>query len=254
MIRADSRPVQGRTFFATLLPIRDINPGRTTPIVTVGLIAACLTVFFVFQSFDSPGAEVAFLYRRAAISCEITTGAPLTPAQIESGSCEQAGGAPVFPGKSPYLAIVVSMFLHGGLAHLFFNMWFLWIFGNNVEDAFGHVGYLALYLTGGVVATLVFVVLNVGSTVPLIGASGAIAAILGAYAVLFPAHRVLSLLGWIFVPLPAALFLGIWFVLQFGLGGTGTAWEAHVGGFLFGLIVATTLRGRLLRRVSAVGP
>ncbi len=236
-----------------MLPIRDINPGRTTPYVTVGLIAACLIVFFVFQSFDNPGDEAEFLYKRAAISCEITTGAPLTFPQIESGDCEQPGGSPLFPGKSPYLAILISMFLHGGVAHVFFNMWFLWIFGNNVEDAFGHVGYLALYLIGGVVATLVFVVLNVGSTVPLVGASGAIAAILGAYAVLFPTHRVLSLLGWIFVPIPAALFLGIWFVLQFGLGGTGTAWEAHVGGFLFGLVAAAALRSRLLRRVSLAG-
>jgi membrane associated rhomboid family serine protease len=142
------------------------------------------------------------------------------------------------------------MFLHGGLMHLLFNMWSLWIFGNNVEEAFGHFRYAILYLAGGLFATLVFVMVNPGSTVPLVGASGAIAAALGAYAVLFPAHRVLTLLGWFLVPLPAAMFLAFWFFAQFGLGGTGTAWEAHVGGFLFGLVVAVIFRRSLLRRVA----
>ena len=110
------------------------------------------------------------------------------------------------------------MFLHGSVAHVLFNMWFLWIFGNNVEEAFGHLRYLFFYVAGGVAATAAFVALNPNSTAPLVGASGAIAAMLGAYAVLFPRHKVLSLLGWFILPVPAALFLGIWFVVQFGLG------------------------------------
>jgi membrane associated rhomboid family serine protease len=145
------------------------------------------------------------------------------------------------------------MFLHGDLAHLLFNMWSLWIFGNNVEEAFGHLRYLLLYLVGGVVATFAFVVMNPDSTVPLVGASGAIAAALGAYAVLFPGHRVLTLLGWILIPLPAIIFLAFWFFAQFGLGGTNTAWEAHVGGFLFGLVLALLFRRSLLRRVAVAG-
>jgi membrane associated rhomboid family serine protease len=131
-------------------------------------------------------------------------------------------------------------------------MWSLWIFGNNVEEAFGHVRYLLLYALGGVVATLAFVVVNADSTVPLVGASGAIAAALGAYAVLFPGHRVLTFVGWFLVPLPAVVFLAVWFLAQFGLGGTNTAWEAHVGGFLFGLAVAFVFRRSLLRRVAGV--
>jgi membrane associated rhomboid family serine protease len=217
--------------------------------VTWLLIAACVIVYFGFQSFDSANDQARLLYRRAAISCEITTGEPLSVSEIELGICEEGDSQPYFPEKGPYLAMLVSMFLHGGLGHLVFNMWFLWIFGNNVEEAFGHVRYLVLYVTGGVVATLAFVVLNIGSTVPLIGASGAIAAVLGAYAVLFPRHRVLSLLGWLLLPLPAAVFLGIWFFAQFGLGGSSTAWEAHVGGFVFGLAVAALFRQALLRRV-----
>ena len=232
-----------------MIPIRDVNPTRTTPFLTWALIAACVIVYFGFQTYESPADEARFLYRRAAISCEITQGEALSPSEITTGSCVEGGEQPVFPDKSPYLAVLVSMFLHGGLGHLLFNMWFLWIFGNNVEEAFGHFWYLILYLVGGVVATLVFVTLNLGSTTPLIGASGAIAAVLGAYAVLFPRHRVLSLLGWVFLPLPAGVFLGIWFFVQFGLGGTSTAWEAHVGGFVFGLLIAAIFRQALLRRV-----
>jgi membrane associated rhomboid family serine protease len=144
------------------------------------------------------------------------------------------------------------MFLHGGAAHVLFNMWFLWIFGNNVEEAFGHFGYLLMYLLGGIAATLTYVVVNPASTVPLVGASGAIAAVLGAYAVLFPGHRVLSLLGWLILPIPAAVFLGFWFIAQFGLGGTNVAWEAHAGGFAFGFAVALLMRRRLLRRVTPI--
>ena len=229
-----------------------MNPTRITPWVTLLFIGACVLVFFVFQNQPTEGEQIEFLYQRAAVACEIVTGQPLTITQIESQVCEAAGSGPVvFPEKQPWVAAFVSMFLHGGLMHLLFNMWSLWIFGNNVEEAFGHFRYAILYLTGGLFATLVFVMVNPGSTVPLVGASGAIAAALGAYAVLFPGHRVLTLLGWFLVPLPASIFLAFWFFAQFGLGGTGTAWEAHVGGFLFGLVVAVIFRRSLLRRVAS---
>lgn len=233
-----------------MLPIRDVNPTRITPWVTLLFIAANVLVWFVFQSTNTETEEVEFLYRRAAISCEILNNEPLTFREISQDVCEAGGGAPVFPEKSPWLSILTSMFLHGGLAHLLFNMWSLWIFGNNVEEAFGHFGYAVFYLLGGVVATLTFVLLNIDSTIPLIGASGAIATALGAYAVLFPAHRILTFVGWFLLPLPAILFLGFWFFAQFGLGGSSTAWEAHVGGFVFGVVVALVLRRSLLHRVA----
>lgn len=229
-----------------------MNPTHITPWVTLLFIGACALVFFVFQNQPTEGEQIEFLYQRAAVACEIVTGQPLTITQIESQVCEAAGASPVvFPEKQPWVAAFVSMFLHGGLMHLLFNMWSLWIFGNNVEEAFGHFRYAILYLAGGLFATLVFVMVNPDSTVPLVGASGAIAAALGAYAVLFPGHRVLTLLGWFLVPLPASIFLAFWFFAQFGLGGTGTAWEAHVGGFLFGLVVALIFRRSLLRRVAS---
>ena len=230
-----------------MFPLRDVNPTRITPIVTIGLILASLVVFFFVQgALDSQSAQGEFLYERAVISCEVTTGTPLSAEQVSSGNCSSASAQPIFPDKNPFLAVLTSMFLHGSVGHVVFNMWFLWIFGNNVEEAFGFIRYIAMYLLAGLAATFAFVVMNPQSTVPLVGASGAIAGVLGAYAVLYPGHRVMSLVGWFVVPIPAAIFLGLWFVAQFGLGGTNVAWEAHAGGFVFGLVVAFAFRRRLL--------
>jgi membrane associated rhomboid family serine protease len=233
-----------------LFPLRDINPTRITPVVTLLLIAANLVVFFLIQGRGTPDEQQALVYERAAISCEVTTGFPLGAEEIISDVCLAGAQEPVFPDKNVFLALVTSMFLHGGIGHVLFNMWFLWIFGNNVEEAYGHVEYLLLYLVGGLAATAAFILTNPNATVPLVGASGAIAVAMGAYIVLFPGHRILSLVGWLLLPIPAAIFLIFWFVAQFGLGGTGTAWEAHAGGFVFGAGVSLLLRSRLMRRVS----
>lgn len=232
-----------------MFPLRDVNPSRITPMVTLGLIAASLFVFFLVQNQSGLAEQQEFLHRRAAIGCEITSLEPLSPEEILTGECSSDPGEPVFPDKSPFLSVLTSMFLHGSVGHVLFNMWFLWIFGNNVEEAYGRFRYLLMYIVGGIAATLAFVALNPLSTVPLVGASGAIAAVLGAYAVLFPGHRVLSLLGWFVVPIPAAIFLGFWFFAQFGLGGTNVAWEAHAGGFVFGFALTLLYRRRALRRV-----
>ena len=233
-----------------MFPLKDINPTRITTFVTVGFIVANLLVFFVIQSQQTVAEREEFLYRRAAIGCEITTLQPLSAEEILTGRCLSGSEEPVFPEKIPLFSVLTSMFLHGGIAHVVFNMWFLWIFGNNVEEAFGRLRYILMYIAGGVGATLTFVAVNPDSTIPLVGASGAIAAVLGSYAVLFPGHRVLSLLGWFIVLVPAAVFLGVWFVLQFGLGGTNVAWEAHAGGFAFGFALTLLFRRQLLRRVS----
>jgi len=233
-----------------VFPLRDVNPTRITPFVTIGFIVINLLVFFAIQGQQTQAEHEEFLYRRAAIGCEITTLQPLSAEEIITGTCLSGSEVPVFPEKIPFLSMLTSMFLHGGVGHVLFNMWFLWIFGNNVEEAFGRLRYILMYIVGGVAATMAFVAVNPDSTIPLVGASGAIAAVLGSYAVLFPGHRVLSLLGWFVVPVPAALFLGLWFVAQFGLGGTNVAWEAHAGGFAFGFALTLLFRRRLLRRVS----
>ena len=233
-----------------MLPLRDANPTRITPYVTIGLIVVNIAVFFLIQGRGDAAQEQEFVYERAAIACEVTTGDPLGVDEIVGGQCIDGAQSPIFPGKNVYLAVFTSMFLHGSIGHLLFNMWFLWIFGNNVEEAYSHFGYLLVYIVGGLVATAAYIGTNLDATVPLVGASGAIAAIMGAYLVLFPKHRVTSLVGWFIIPLPAAVFLVIWFAFQFGLAGSNVAWEAHAGGFIFGVAVTLLFRNRLLARVA----
>ena len=232
-----------------MFPLRDLNATRIVPILTVALIAVNVAVFFLWQPHDSLIEENDFLYERAAIACEITTGDPLSEAEIASDECSDTVADPAFPQKSVWLAALVSMFLHGGIAHLASNMWFLWIFGNNVEEAYGTGGYILMYLAAGVGATAAFVYANPDATVPMIGASGAIAGVLGAYLVLFPTHRVLTLFFFMFVHVPAGAYLALWFFLQFAYQEPGVAWEAHVGGFIVGVLLTLPLRSVLLGRV-----
>lgn len=238
-----------------MIPIRDINPTVIRPVVTLVLIAINVAVFFLVQPQTSADEADRFAYEYAAIPCELRSGDPLESQEIRTGVCTAAHNASdaVFPTKIVFLSLLSSMFLHGGLAHLAFNMWSLWIFGDNVEEAFGKAGYLALYLAGGVVATVGYSVFNLDSTIPLVGASGAIAAVMGAYLVLFPNHRLLTLIFFVFfVAVPAALFIGFWFIGQFAIDpASNVAWEAHVAGFAFGVVIALILRAPLLRRLQA---
>ena len=147
------------------------------------------------------------------------------------------------PGKLVFGSLLVATFLHAGLLHLLGNLLFLWVFGNNVEDRLGHVLFALFYLAGGVVASLAHVVVNPSSTVPLVGASGAIAAVMGAYLVWFPNARVRTLVFIFVMDLRAVWVLGIWFLFQFFTDpNDGVAWMAHVGGFLFGMAVALVVR------------
>jgi membrane associated rhomboid family serine protease len=256
-----------------VIPLKDYNPTRSTAWVTFLLIVACIGVYFLVQPASSgqvldQGAN-RFTYSQAAIPDEITSGEPLTVTEVAkedpaaaaacSGVEAQVSGttlrlrgdanAPCFPNKRVYVAVLVSMFLHGSLGHLAFNMLFLWIFGNNVEDRFGHLSYAAFYVAAGVAATVYYVATNAHSTIPLVGASGAIAGVMGAYLVLWPRARILGLLGFFPIPLPAWLFLGFWFFSQFVGGSTGVAYAAHIGGFVFGLAI-----GFLSRVLSRGGP
>ncbi len=236
-----------------MFPIRDINPSRIKPVATIVLIAVNVLVFLLWQPQGSEIDAQEFAFERAAIACEITTGAPLTIDEIRSDVCnDDPSEAPLFPDKGIYLAILVSMFLHAGFVHLASNMWFLWVFGNNVEEAFGTLRYVAFYLATGVVATLAFVLSNPDTTTPLVGASGAIAGVLGSYLVLYPAHRVLSLVVFLFVPVPAVIFLGLWFLSQFAVPDPGVAWEAHVAGFVAGVLLTLPFRRTLLARVEGL--
>ena len=230
-----------------MIPIRDVNPTAIRPLLTWLIVAVNLVVYLFVQPQAGPEAEE-FAYRHAAIACELTTGDALEVSEIRTGVCrETPGPSVVFPQKNLLGSVLASMFIHAGLAHILFNMWSLWIFGNNVEEAFGHLGFALMYLLSGVAATVGFVVVNPDLTTPLVGASGAIAGVMGAYVVLFPRHQVMTLIFFRIVAIPAVWFLGIWFVSQFAIGAdSGVAWEAHVAGFLFGVMVTLPFRRRLL--------
>jgi membrane associated rhomboid family serine protease len=139
-----------------------------------------------------------------------------------------------------WVTLLTSMFLHGGLMHILGNMWFLWVFGDNIEDRLGHAGFAVFYLLGGVAAAFAQGIVNTSSDAPMIGASGAISAVLGAYILLYPRATVLSLIGWFPVPVPAFIYLGYWALIQFlgnFTGQQGIAFWAHIGGFIAGIVL-----------------
>jgi membrane associated rhomboid family serine protease len=234
-----------------VIPIKDDIPTRRFPIVTVVLIAINVIVYFVFEQgllgLGEQGNEVVVEY--GAIPIEITdpgTGC----ASVEGGAAIQCGPDGFAPDQAPFwVTILTSMFLHGSLLHLGGNMLFLWVFGNNIEDSMNRLVFVVFYLLGGVAALGLQVAMDPNSVVPTVGASGAIAAVLGAYARLYPHARVVTVVFIIIiftiVTLPALLVLGVWFLLQLlpafsepvGSTGGGIAYFAHIGGFLFGLLL-----------------
>ncbi len=243
-----------------MIPLKDDNPTLRFPAVTLLLIAVNVgTYFFVQRPFDETTSQARFSYEVAAIPCEVIQGRPLTEDEVlrtlqfdDDTACEAStpDGEEVFPNKSVWLALVYSMFLHGSLLHLGGNMLFLWIFGNNIEDRMRIPGYIGFYLLAGLVASAAHILVQPDSTIPVVGASGAIAGVMGAYLIMFPNVKIRSLLILVilvlFRDIPAKWLLGFWFVTQFFTNpNEGVAWVAHVGGFAFGALVALFLRERL---------
>lgn len=214
------------------IPLKDDNPTRSQPYVTFALIVINALVYLYSISGGAKAFQY-FIYQFGLIPVEITHSVELTP-EISS---------PI------YLSFFTSMFMHGSFMHLAGNMLYLWIFGNNIEDYLGRVKFLLFYLLSGVAASALFVLFDPSSQVPLVGASGAIAGVLGAYLVLFPNHRVLTLIFLFYfirlMHIPAKIVLLIWFVYQLLMSvgsigsssGGGVAWLAHVGGFGFGWLI-----------------
>jgi membrane associated rhomboid family serine protease len=241
-----------------MFPIRDVNPTRKKPVLNWVIIAVNVAVFlFVqpwsFKSSMSPrdaDEQAEFLYAHAMVPCEVTNLEPLSEALVADCGGEPVGPAttnPFFPGKHVLFAVLSSMFFHANILHLLGNMFFLWMFGDNVEDRLGRIKYLAFYLVGGVAAAIGHVLSDRGSIVPVVGASGAVAAVMGAYLVLSPKARLTAvLLPLFFLPfrIPAWIFLVEWLVLQFFTSAdSGVAWVAHVAGFVFGALISLWLRG-----------
>ena len=238
-----------------MFPLKDDIPTRRFPILTVAIIVACAVVYFVFEqgfwSLGETGNERVIEY--GAIPYEITNPGEECARDASQTQivCE---GQPDVTGSAPdqppwWVTIFSSMFMHGSLLHLGGNMLFLWIFGNNIEDSMSRWRFIVFYLLGGVAALLAQVLIDTNSTVPTVGASGAIAAVLGGYALLYPHARVITLIFIIIiftvVELPALIVLGLWFVLQLLPAftqpvvdsGGGVAYFAHIGGFIFGLLL-----------------
>jgi membrane associated rhomboid family serine protease len=253
---------------SVVIPIHDENPSRRTPWVTYLFIAANVVVFLMTPAARETGVQnptpaqvcqdEAFYDRYAAIPREMVSNEPLPTVATGEAVTTAAGQActtqPPPYQKVPFLSVLYSMFLHGGWLHLLGNMLFLWIFGNNVEDRFGHLGYAFFYVLCGYVAAYGFALFNTGMTEPLVGASGAIAGVLGAYLALYPRVRVWSLVPFLFfIPLrlPVWLVLGLWFVIQwvYSVGiavseAGSVAYLAHVIGFLFGYVIGRPFRPR----------
>ena len=228
-----------------VLPLHDDNPTTIRPYVTVGVIIACVLVYLVQHLLLSSAGAQQVAYSLGVIPA-VLTGREAMPAEIA-----------LLP---PPATIFTSMFLHAGFLHLAGNMWFLWIFGNNVEEAMGHVRFLIFYVLCGVVAVFSQVLPNPGSIAPMVGASGAISGVLGAYMLLYPRARVLLGLpvGFLIIQLgrfPAVWVLAAWFVLQLVLGSISPtdipgrtegriAFGAHIGGFVAGLLLVTIFKRR----------
>jgi len=224
-----------------MIPIRDENPTRRVPWATLVIVALNVAVFAYELSLE-PAALEAFWTRWGLVPARFLSD-PFAPSEIAT--------------------LFASMFMHGGWAHIIFNLLYLWIFGNNLEDHFGHLGFVAFYLACGVAAALTQLLATPDATIPTIGASGAIAGVLGGYLVLFPGATVVTVIPIFFfieiARLPAYLVIGFWFLLQIGsgiasLGGSadlgGVAWFAHIGGFLAGLALTAPAAVRARRRRS----
>jgi membrane associated rhomboid family serine protease len=247
----------------SLIPIHDDNPTRRTPVVTYVLIAVNVVVFLLepvalapfTESNDAAAqcSQLAFFHKWAAIPRELTTNEQLPVTAGPPASATQCLAVRPDYDKIPFVSVLTAMFLHGGWLHLLGNMLFLFVFGNNVEDRLGRVRYLLFYLVCGYAAGYGFALTQPDSTETLVGASGAIAGVLGAYLILFPRARVTSLVPFLFflpAQFPAWVVLGSWFVLQYiyflGAGmaeGSNVAYFAHVAGFVTGVVLSIVLGG-----------
>jgi rhomboid family protein len=232
-----------------MIPIRDDTPKFSTPFINYLLIALNTLVFLYEALVLGPHSREAFVYEFGVEPARVLSALGLANLNVSHASA---------------VPLLTSMFLHASWLHLIGNMWVLWIFGDNIEDYLGHFSYLIFYLVSGLAASLAHILLNPNSTIPSVGASGAIAGVMGAYFLLYPSARVLTLVPLIifftFIWLPAWIVLGYWFVLQFlsgaatsiaysnRTGGGGIAFWAHVGGFLAGLIMIKLMPQRVRPR------
>lgn len=223
-----------------MFPIGDDNSDRRTqPIVNYAIIFINIVVFVLLQGI---GSNEAFTYAFSLVPKEITTGVDLSGVQVIRDSLGNVGQFRLEPTPvSVYLTFLTSMFMHGGISHIFGNMLFLWVFGDNIENRIGHLRYAIFYMVCGLAAALGQIVMDTGSVIPMLGASGAISGVLGGYLLLYPKRRIRAILFNFLTDVPAYVALGIWIVYQIvtgyltPAGAGGVAYAAHIGGFIAGL-------------------
>ena len=233
-----------------MFPLRDENPTELTPFVTLVLIGLNVAVWLLVQGAGSGAAFLDSLCRYGSIPAEIT-------GALREGDAIDLGGYACRVGGARWGTVLTSMFMHGGWLHLIGNMWFLWVFGNNIEDSMGHLRFVVFYLLTGVLAGGAHIIVGPGSAIPTVGASGAISGVMGAYLLLYPRVRIITFFFFVIffriIPIPAWVMLGYWFLLQLFMGasagtGGGIAFMAHVGGFVAGLALI-----KLFQREELVG-
>ena len=219
-----------------MIPLHDDNPTKLTPVVTIAFIAVC-TLVFLYQASLSVDPDNTFVFQYGAIPALLFGQADLPETVVPIPA---------------YATLITSMFLHGGWMHLIGNMLYLWVFGNNIEDVMGHARYVVFYLACGILAALSHALTDPSSPIPMVGASGAISGVLGAYVLLFPRARILVLMPGLGVTkVPAGIVLGMWFVMQLlsggmsiGSQGGGVAFFAHIGGFIAGMALIGLFKRR----------
>ena len=231
-----------------MFPIGDDNSDRTiTPFVNYAIIGLNILVFVFLQQI---GTNDHFTYAFSLVPREVTTGIDLAGVQLVRDSMGNVGEVHLYPSPFPvYFNFLTSMFMHGGWAHIAGNMLFLWIFGDNIENALGHIRYAAFYLICGFAAAIGQIVIGPDSVIPMLGASGAISGVLGGYILLYPRRPVRAVVFYVLTTVPAFIAIGVWILYQVVLGfysppGSGVAYAAHIGGFVAGLA---------LIRVFAIG-
>jgi membrane associated rhomboid family serine protease len=239
-------------------PISDDDQEVNSPAVVTNVLLLANVIVFLIQLINPD-----FTYGWSVIPREITTGVDLVEPQVIVVDGQEVGAIPQMPGPSIiWLTLISAMFMHGGFGHIAGNMLYLWIFGNNVEHRFGHIWFLVFYLSAGLVGSLAQIMLSPDSVIPSLGASGAIAGVMGAYLVLFPHNRINAVVFYTIVTVPAVLVLGMWIVMQLissvgSIAATsndlgGVAYMAHVGGFVTGVIAAIACRLQIRREPDSV--
>ena len=231
-----------------MIPISDINPARNTPVISRIFMFACVAVYLLIQP-NNQFELFNFFYQYSAIPCELINFSPISELQFYENNCFSVQSESIFPDKNLLLSIIYANFFHANFIHILGNLWSFWIFGNNVEDKLGKLRYTIFLLFIGIISISFHTFLNQDSLIPIVGASGIVSGLMGAYVFMFPNARLLVLVpfGFIFpTTIKAKFFMFFWFISQIfiSISEQNISWEAHVGGFIFGYLLIRSFNNK----------